>query len=70
MTQVLTQDSKAPFALVKDVLDFSEVPSDILPLIVAFIARLVFSVQQWVEESERNPMAIFCDEAHLLCAGA
>ena len=47
------------------IIDFSEVPSDILPLIVALIARLVFSVQQWVEKSERNPMAIFCDEAHL-----
>ena len=47
------------------IIDFSEVPSDILPLIVALIARVVFSVQQWVAKSETNPIAVFCDEAHL-----
>lgn len=47
------------------VVDFSEVPSDILPLIVSLIARIVFSVQQWTESEKRHPVAIFCDEAHL-----
>lgn len=47
------------------IIDFSEVPSDILPLIVSLIARLVFSVQQWVEKENIQPIAIFCDEAHL-----
>lgn len=47
------------------VIDFSEVPSDILPLIVSLIARVVFSVQQWMSEDKRQPIAIFCDEAHL-----
>jgi hypothetical protein len=47
------------------IIDFSEVPSDILPLIVSLIARLVFSVQQWSDISKRHPIAIFCDEAHL-----
>ena len=47
------------------IIDFSEVPSDILPLVVALIARVVFSVQQWVDKTEMNPIAIFCDEAHL-----
>lgn len=47
------------------VVDFSEVPSDILPLIVSLIARVVFSVQQWTESEKRHPVAIFCDEAHL-----
>lgn len=47
------------------VIDFSEVPSDILPLIVSLIARILFSVQQWTEKSKRHPLAIFCDEAHL-----
>lgn len=47
------------------IIDFSEVPSDILPLIVSLIARLVFSVQQWCIASGRHPIAIFCDEAHL-----
>ena len=47
------------------ILDLSEVPSDILPLIVSLIARLIFSVQQWMEKEDANPLAIFCDEAHL-----
>lgn len=47
------------------IIDLSEVPSDILPLVVSLIARLVFSVQQWVNRSEINPIALFCDEAHL-----
>lgn len=47
------------------VIDFSEVPSDILPLIVSLVARVIFSVQQWSEVNHRHPIAIFCDEAHL-----
>lgn len=47
------------------IIDFSEVPSDILPLIVSLIARVVFSVQQWSQNNERHPIAIFCDE--LIC---
>ena len=47
------------------IIDFSEVPSDILPLIVSLIARLVFTVQQWVEKEDIQPIALFCDEAHL-----
>lgn len=47
------------------IIDFSEVPSDILPLITGLIARLVFSIQQWMDEEKRHPIAMFCDEAHL-----
>ena len=47
------------------IIDFSEVPSDILPLIVSLIARVIFSVQQWTPVDARHPIAIFCDEAHL-----
>ena len=47
------------------IIDFSEVPSDILPLIVSLIARVIFSVQQWTTVENRHPIAIFCDEAHL-----
>ncbi|WP_315139135.1 ATP-binding protein [Achromobacter marplatensis] len=47
------------------VIDFSEVPSDVLPLMVSLVAKLAFSVQQWTEASMRHPIAIFCDEAHL-----
>lgn len=47
------------------IIDFSEVPSDVLPLIVSLIARVIFSVQQWTTAEHRHPIAIFCDEAHL-----
>ncbi len=47
------------------IIDFSEVPSDVLPLIVARIASLIFSVQQWTPKAERHPIALVCDEAHL-----
>lgn len=47
------------------IIDFSEVPSDIFPLIVSLIARVIFSVQQWTTVEHRHPIAIFCDEAHL-----
>jgi DNA helicase HerA-like ATPase len=47
------------------IIDFSEVPSDILPLITGLIGRLTFSVQQWMEDEKRHPIALFCDEAHL-----
>lgn len=45
------------------IIDFSEVPSDILPLIAALVARVIFAVQQWSDY--HVPIAIFCDEAHL-----
>lgn len=45
------------------IIDFSEVPSDILPLIASLVARVIFAVQQWAEV--HTPIAIFCDEAHL-----
>lgn len=47
------------------IVDFSEVPSDILPLIISLVAKLVFSVQQWTPTENRHPIALFCDEAHL-----
>jgi len=47
------------------IIDFSEVPSDILPLIVSLVARVAFSVQQWTPATLRHPVALFCDEAHL-----
>ena len=47
------------------IIDFSEVPSDVLPLMVSLVGRLVFSIQQWVRKENRHPIAMFCDEAHL-----
>lgn len=47
------------------IIDFSEVPADILPLITGLIGRLIFSIQQWMSDDKRQPIALFCDEAHL-----
>lgn len=47
------------------IINFSEVPSDVLPLIVSLVARLAFSVQQWTPSKLRHPIALLCDEAHL-----
>lgn len=46
------------------IIDFSEVPSDVLPLIVAMVAGLAFSIHQWTPSDRRHPIALFCDEAH------
>lgn len=47
------------------IIDFSEVPSDVLPLIVSLVARATFSIQQWTPSELRHPIALLCDEAHL-----
>jgi hypothetical protein len=47
------------------IIDFSEVPSDVLPLMVSLVARLLFSIQQWILKEDIHPLALFCDEAHL-----
>ncbi len=51
------------------VVDFSEVPSDVLPIVVSLVARLVFQVQFWAETDDsgngRHPVLLVCDEAHL-----
>ena len=47
------------------VIDFSEVPADILPIIVGLVARVIYQVQFWTDRSKRRPMAFVCDEAHL-----
>ncbi len=47
------------------VIDFSEVPSDILPVIVGLVARIIYQIQFWTEKEKRHPLALICDEAHL-----
>lgn len=47
------------------VIDFSEVPSDVLPVIVGLVARIIYQVQFWTDRDKRRPMALVCDEAHL-----
>ena len=51
------------------IIDFSEVPSDILPVAVGLVGRLIYQIQFWSSPGEdgdaRHPIVIVCDEAHL-----
>lgn len=47
------------------VIDFSEVPSDVLPIVTGVLARLLYSIQFWMDRDSRHPLTIVCDEAHL-----
>lgn len=51
------------------IIDFSEVPSDILPVVVGLVARIVYQIQFWsspgADGDARHPIVIVCDEAHL-----
>ncbi|NIZ62344.1 ATPase [Sedimentitalea sp. CY04] len=47
------------------IIDFSEVPSDVLPLMVSLLAQIIFSTSLWTKSDKRHPIAIMCDEAHL-----
>ncbi len=47
------------------IVDFSEVPSDVLPVVAGVFARLLYDVQFWMEPEKRTPFLFVCDEAHL-----
>ncbi|WP_142830828.1 ATP-binding protein [Planococcus soli] len=47
------------------VIDFSEVPSDILPVVTGTLARILYDVQFWMNNEKRTPFTLLCDEAHL-----
>lgn len=47
------------------VIDFSEVPSDVLPTVVSVFARMLYDVQFWMQAASRTPVCLVCDEAHL-----
>lgn len=47
------------------IVDFSEVPSDVLPVVTGTLARLLYDIQFWMEPDKRTPFALVCDEAHL-----
>lgn len=47
------------------IIDFSEVPSDILPIVTGTLARILYDVQFWMEGNKRTPFTLLCDEAHL-----
>jgi hypothetical protein len=47
------------------IIDFSEVPSDVLPVIVGVFARVLYDVQFWLDDKKRTPITSICDEGHL-----
>ncbi|HEX6666270.1 MAG TPA: ATP-binding protein [Solirubrobacterales bacterium] len=52
------------------VIDFSEVPSDVLPVVAGVLARILYNIQFWIPEGDRTPLAFVCDEAHLYLPAA
>jgi hypothetical protein len=47
------------------IIDFSEVPADVLPVVTGTLARLLYDVQFWMDTKARTPVTLLCDEAHL-----
>lgn len=47
------------------VLDLSDVPTDVLPVVVGTLCRLVYMLQFWTPPQYRHPILLACDEAHL-----
>jgi hypothetical protein len=47
------------------IVDFSEVPADVLPVVTGTLARLLYDVQFWMAADARTPITLLCDEAHL-----
>ncbi|WP_232491764.1 ATP-binding protein [Novosphingobium kaempferiae] len=47
------------------IIDFSEVPADVLPVVTGTLARLLYDVQFWMKAESRTPITLLCDEAHL-----
>lgn len=62
LTQLLDSSDGRPGI---KVIDFSEVPPDVLPVVVGVLARLLYDVQLWMDPDSRAPLAFICDEAHL-----
>ena len=66
MAEMVTRlmDYSKPDSQIK-VIDFSEVPADILPVIVGLVARVIYHVQFWTDRHRRKPIVLVCDEAHM-----
>ncbi|MBY5385211.1 ATP-binding protein [Rhizobium leguminosarum] len=47
------------------IVDFSEVPADVLPVVTGTLARLLYDIQFWMKAEARTPVTLLCDEAHL-----
>jgi len=47
------------------IVDFSEVPSDVLPIVAGTFSKLLYDIQFWMRPDNRTPFTLLCDEAHL-----
>lgn len=50
------------------VIDLSEVPADMLAIVIGIVTRLVYDIQFWMtpeKDQFRHPLAFVCDEAHI-----
>lgn len=47
------------------VIDFSDVPSDMIPIIVAVTANLLYRIQLQQDREKIVPLCMICDEAHV-----
>lgn len=50
------------------VIDLSEVPSDMLAIIIGIVTRIIYDIQFWITPSKdevRHPLVLVCDEAHI-----
>ena len=62
MVSLLQSDSGEPGV---KIIDFSEVPADVLPIVTGTFARLLYDIQFWIRPEKRTPFSLVCDEAHL-----
>ena len=50
------------------VIDLSEVPSDMLAIVIGIVTRIIYDLQFWMtpkREEVRHPLVLVCDEAHI-----
>lgn len=50
------------------VIDLSEVPSDMLAIIIGVVTRIIYDIQFWITpvgNEVRHPLVLVCDEAHI-----
>lgn len=53
------------------IIDLSEVPADMLAIVIGIVTRLVYDIQFWMtpgKNETRHPLAFICDEAHIYMA--
>lgn len=53
------------------VIDLSEVPSDMLAIVIGIVTRIIYDIQFWMtpaKDEVRHPLVLVCDEAHIYMA--